>query len=61
MSHAYYDFSTLEEGSRQMVELIKECYANTEGKVSPDVEPGFLRKLLPEEAPEEGQGVEHLI
>lgn len=47
MSNYYYDFSTLEEGSKQMVELIKECYVNTEGKVSPDVQPGFLRHSLP--------------
>lgn len=43
MSHPYYDFTTLEEGSKLMVELLKECYASTEGKVSPDVQPGFLR------------------
>ena len=44
-----------------MVELLKECYASTEGKVSPDVQSGFLRHALPEEAPEEGQGIEHLL
>lgn len=57
MSHTYYDFATLEEGSRQMVELIKECYADTDKPVHPNPKPGFLRHVLPESAPEEGRGI----
>jgi aromatic-L-amino-acid/L-tryptophan decarboxylase len=44
-----------------MVELIKECYSDTEKPVHPDPKPGFLRHVLPEDAPLEGQSIEHLM
>jgi aromatic-L-amino-acid decarboxylase len=61
MSHTFFDYETLEKGTAQMVKLIEECYAKTEGPVLPDVKPGFLRHQLPENPPEEGESVEHLI
>lgn len=61
MSHEYYDFATLEEGSKLMIQLIKECYSDTDKPVHPDPKPGFLRHALPERAPEEGQSIDHII
>jgi hypothetical protein len=54
MSHFYYDFTTLEEGSKKMVDLFKEYYTRPEGLVNPNVKPGFLRHELPENPPENG-------
>lgn len=44
-----------------MVELLKECYSDTDKPVHPDPKPGFLRHALPESPPEEGQSIHHLI
>jgi hypothetical protein len=48
MSHDFYDFNILEEGSKQMVKLIEELYSDQDPErlVSPQVEPGFLRSKL---------------
>ena len=47
MSHLFFDFPTLENGTKEMVESIKKTYAEMKDKkVSPSVQPGFLRTQL---------------
>lgn len=53
MSHQFYDFDTLQQGTSKMVETIKELYQDSDPSrlVSPPVTPGFLRNSLPENPP----------
>jgi hypothetical protein len=49
MSHFFYDFETLESGTKDMVDSLKRMYEGMSAKkVSPNVEPGFLRSQLSE-------------
>ena len=65
MSNPFFNTDTLMKGGQQMLQLIKECsediYGDNSKPVLPDVEPGFLRNQLPEDPPEEGKEIEHLL
>lgn len=58
MSHFFYDFETLESGTKDMVDSLKRMYEGMSvRKVSPSVEPGFLRSQLSENPSEEGKSM----
>lgn len=63
MSHEFYDYKTLAEGSASMVKLIQELYSDSDPErlISPAVSPGFLRNKLAEEPPEKGSTIEDLL
>lgn len=54
MSRFFYDFDTLEKGTKLMVQLLKETTVDTNKPVMPNVQPGFIRNKLAEEAPQNG-------
>jgi aromatic-L-amino-acid decarboxylase len=51
------DSSEFRQRGREMVDYIAE-YMESVGdrRVTPDVEPGYLRDLIPKKAPQEGEG-----
>jgi hypothetical protein len=51
------DSSEFRQRGREMVDYIAE-YMESVGdrRVTPDVEPGYLRYLIPKKAPQEGEG-----
>jgi aromatic-L-amino-acid decarboxylase len=51
------DSSEFRQRGREMVDYIAE-YMESVGdrRVTPDVEPGYLRELIPKKAPQEGEG-----
>ena len=48
MSHQFYDYKTLTEGSADMVKLIQDLYSDNDPDrlVLPPVSPGFLRNKI---------------
>ncbi len=58
----FFNTDTLLASGQDALQLITEEYHNMESKqVVPDVKPGFLRHLLPEEAPEKAQTMKEII
>lgn len=54
MSRFFYDFDTLQKGTKLMVQLLKETTVDHNKPVMPNVQPGFIRNKLAEEAPQNG-------
>ncbi|KAH3790454.1 hypothetical protein DPMN_168654 [Dreissena polymorpha] len=47
---------------KEMIDYVADYLENIrERRVFPTVEPGYLRKLIPEEAPEEGESFEDIF
>jgi len=58
----YYNIDDLLKYGNQALDLIGETYQNLEKeRVVPDVEPGFLRQLLPENPPQKGESFEDIL
>ena len=52
------DFEMLGKAAPAMVEVIRDCFnQHPDMKVLPDPKPGYLRSILPSEAPQEGSTV----
>lgn len=50
------DANEFRRAGRQMIDFVADYLENIRQRpVLPDVEPGYLGKLLPDEAPEQGQ------
>jgi aromatic-L-amino-acid decarboxylase len=51
------DSTEFRQRGREMVDYIAEYMESVgERRVTPDVEPGYLRDLIPKKAPHEGEG-----
>lgn len=56
------DAAEFRRRGKEMVDLIADYLENIEQRpVYPDVEPGYLRSLIPEEAPEEPETYEDVV
>lgn len=42
MAHQFYNFEALQTGAKQMIDLIKEKYCESDRPVLPKVNPGFF-------------------
>lgn len=56
------DIAEFRKQGKKMVDYIADYLENIEErKVYPDVEPGYLRSLIPEEAPDEPETFEDVV
>ncbi len=56
------DTAEFRRRGKEMVDYVADYLENIEKRqVYPDVEPGYLRSLIPEEAPEEAESYEDVV